>query len=103
MKQAKWLWYVLGGLGLVALGCLIGFGLRFAPIGWHVMPMMGTWDGHTVGWHRPGMFLGLRWLLMPLFWLGPIAGIVALILVLKRRNAPAAAPPATEETKPKKE
>ncbi len=99
MKMSKWIGYVLGGIGLVALGCLIGFGLRSAPIGWHVMPMMGTWAGHMDGWRTPGMFFGLRWLIMPLFWLGPIAGIVALILVLTRRNAPPATPPVVEASK----
>lgn len=104
MKTSKWIWFVLGGIGLVALGCLIGFGLRTADIGWRAMPMMGSWSGHMVGWRTPGMFFGLRWLFMLLFWLGPIAGIVALILVLTRRNAPpATAPtvdaPKTEETK----
>lgn len=104
MKASKWLWYVLGGLGLVALGCLIGFGLRSTSIGWGIMPMMGTWNGHMVGWRTPGLFLGLRWLIIPIFWLGPIAGIVALILVLTRRNTSTTTPPVveapkTEETK----
>lgn len=99
MKSSKWIWYVLGGIGLVALGCLIGVGLRSANVGWRVMPMMGTWPGHMVGWRTPGMFFGLRWLLMLLFMVGPIAGIIALILVLVRRNASPATPSAVEAPK----
>lgn len=97
--KTKWFWFVLGGIALVALGFVIGFSLRGAPLGWRVMPMMGTWPGHTAGWRTPGMFFGLRWLFMLFFGLGPIAGIVALILVLTRRNAPPATPPVVDAPK----
>lgn len=99
MKSLKWLWIVLGGIALVALGFLIGFGLQGAPIGWRAMPMMGAWNGRFIGMHAPGMFFGLRWLMMLIFWLGPLAGIVALILVLTRRSAPPATPPVVEAPK----
>lgn len=101
MKTSKWIWYVLGGIGLLALGFVIGFSARSGDFGWRVMPMMGAWGGHMSGWRTPGMFFGLRWLIMLLFWFGPIAGVIALILILVRRNTPPATPPAAEAPKNK--
>ena len=94
MKISRILLFVFGGLGLLIIGCLIGISLPIGSWGWQAMPMMG-WDSHMVGGFAPRLFLGLRWLIMPLFWLGPIAGIVALIVVLTRRNTPPPPPPPT--------
>lgn len=93
MKNLKWLWFILGAIVLVALGFAIGFSLHFAPIGLRVMPMMGA-NGRFIGMRAPGLFFGLRSLFMLIFWLGPVAGIIALIVVLTRRNVPPSTPPA---------
>jgi hypothetical protein len=92
MKKATILWLILGGIALVAVGLLIGLFLPTPALGWHSMSMMRPFDGHFFGGYMPMTGFGLRWLILPLFCIGPIAGILALILVLARPHT--AAPPA---------
>ncbi|MBN1311456.1 MAG: hypothetical protein JXB30_08555 [Anaerolineae bacterium] len=112
MKKTTMLWLVLCSIALVALGFLIGISLPIGSLGWRATPMMadwdghmmGSWDGHMMDWHTPRSFFGLGWLLTPLFWLGPLAGIVALFVVLARRNTPLPTPmPAPAQPEPKAE
>ena len=92
MKKSNILWIVLGGIVLVVLGFLAGFALNggFAG-GLHPITMMRSYPYHTRGFVGgfgfPWLPMGLGGLLMLVFWLGPIAGIVALIIVLARRPA----------------
>ncbi len=91
MKKSNVVWFILGGLTLVALGFAVGYfthgGLRPAL----VRPMMA--GGLYMGGF-PFLFMGIRWLFGLVFWLGPLAGIVALIIVLTRRSPAAPAQPA---------
>jgi hypothetical protein len=95
----KTIWLVLGGIGLVLIGIVLGLLLSGGILALRVPrgdvfvqpfaygPMMRGWNNHMMGlWGWPRPFLGLRWLVMALFWLGPIAGIVALIIVLAGRK-----------------
>lgn len=109
----KTIWLVLGGIGLVLVGIGLGFllgggmlALR-APMGdafiqpFAYSPMMRGWNSHMMGlWGWPRPFLGLRWLVMALFWLGPIAGLVALIIVLAGRKPSAANQPNSAHPSP---
>lgn len=99
MKRTSIIWYILGGLVLIALGFVAGYALnggftRVAAVGaGTMMPYARGFRGAVA----PGMFMGglrfgLGWLMMLIFWLGPVAGIVALIIVLARRPAAPAAP-----------
>jgi hypothetical protein len=96
----KTIWLALGGIGLVVAGIMIGFllsggmlALRPPRVAEFIQPfayspMMGR---HMMSfWGRPYLFWGLGWLVMALFWLGPIAGIAALIIVLAGRKKPSA-------------
>ena len=104
MKRTSIIWYVLGGLVLIALGFVVGYALnggflRGAAVAGTMMPYARGFRGAAM----PGMFMGglgfgLGWLMMLIFWLGPIAGILALIIVLARR--PAAPPPAVPPAAP---
>jgi hypothetical protein len=95
MSRRSKLWLALGGIGLVLLGVVLGFFL--GRIGWFAhWPMMSAWggypglparplEGHMMG--VPGVF-GLGWLFMALYWFAPVVVIVALIVVLIRREKP---------------
>ena len=102
----KALWFILGGIGLVIVGIVIGFLLGGGMLAWRFPradvlpqpsaygPMMRHWDNHMMGfWGWPSPFSSLRWLIMALLWLGPIASIVALIIVLAGRKPSAAHQP----------
>jgi hypothetical protein len=91
MKRTSVLWYVLGAVVLILLGFAAGYLLNGGLIG------RGGFAMHTVGrgMFMPRVFFGGLFLLGALIrWIGPLAGILALILVLTRRPAPVAAAPA---------
>src|SRR5262245_44441055 len=97
MKISKVVWVILGGLVLVGLGFAVGYFVPFkAAVGPHPLMHLRGFDG---GFGFPFMMMGLRGLFGLFLCLGPLAGIVALILVLTRR--PAASPaPAASSTPP---
>lgn len=93
MSRRSKLWLVLGGIGLVLLGVVLGFFLGRSVWFAH-WPMMSAWESHPglparpLGGHMmgvPGIY-GLWWLFMGLYWFAPVAVIVALIVVLIRRE-----------------
>lgn len=100
MNRTRWIWIALGGIALLAIGLLIGLTLTAGGAhiaGWGYPTMMGGWPGaHMGSWGMMhsgfgwGIFPFFGWLMMLLFLLGPIAGIAALIIVLRR---PAQSPP----------
>ena len=92
MKISKVVWYVLGGVVLVGLGFSLGFFVPFrGAAGLHPMMVAGGFRGGF-----PLMMMGARGLFGLIQCIGPLAGIVALILVLTRRTpaspTPVAAP-----------
>lgn len=106
METKKTFWFILGGIGLVVIGLLVGFALggRWGAIRTSGTvdhgPMMWDWDdrwgGHMMRpssgsmvshWGTAGVFPGAVWPLMILFLLGPLPGIVALIILLARHPA----------------
>jgi hypothetical protein len=99
MKRTNIIWYILGGLVLIALGFVAGYALnggftRAAVGAGTMMPYARGLRGAAVpGMLMGGLRFGLGWLMMLIFWLGPVAGIVALIIVLARRPAAPVAPP----------
>jgi hypothetical protein len=114
MKKSNVIWFILGGLALIALGFVGGYALNGGfmrpaalangAVPYGAMPYMRGFGGRMMGLPFFGFGLGL--LFMTIQGLGPIAGIVALIIVLTRRPAapPApivAAPPAPAAEKPK--
>ncbi len=98
MKRTSIIWYILGGLALIALGFLAGYALNGGFT--RVAAAPGTMMPYARGFRTtvmPGLFLGglrfgLGWLMMLIFWLGPVAGILALIIVLARRPAAPSVP-----------
>jgi hypothetical protein len=105
VKKSNIIWFILGGLALIVLGFVVGYMLhggftaatvagRFAPYG--AMPHMSGFvaRGAVGGFPFLGFGLGLALLGGLIRWLGPIAGIVALVIVLTRKPAAAPAPPA---------
>ncbi len=91
--RSKTIWYVLGAIGLVIVGFLVG---SLLGSGWLLhtpdtvrwgdgcfIPATRPWGGHMTSMGG-GLFWG--WPLLILFSLGPIAGIVALIIVLVNRK-----------------
>lgn len=101
--NSKIIWFILGGVGLVAVGFLIGISLstgewaacnpRLVSYGSLRQPweghMMQPWGNPTMNnWRLLGPFLGWGWPWMVLLWLGPLLGIAALIIALTRRQAP---------------
>ena len=88
MKISKVVWYVLGGVALVGLGFAVGYFVPFRGAGgFHPMMAAGGFRGGF-----PLMMMGARGLFGVLQCIGPVAGIVALIVVLTRRPAAPAAP-----------
>lgn len=107
MKRTSVIWYILGAVVLIALGFVAGYALNggFTRLGVGpaagMMAARGFRGGFMPGMMAGGLRFGLGGLLMLFFWLGPLCGIAALLIVLTRRQpaAPAqvtavAAPPA---------
>lgn len=118
MKQTSVIWYILGAVVLIGLGFVVGYILNggfmgaMALRGATVMPY-GARGMMASGPFFFGPRFGLGALILAWLCLGPLAGFVALFLVLTRRPAQLAAPaavpvvavepPAPAEPKPQPE
>jgi hypothetical protein len=98
MKKSTIVWAVLAGLALVALGFAAGFLINRGGMG--VVGAVGPRRIMAFGGFP--IMAGLGFLARLVFCLGPLAGIIALIIVLTRRDpaspAPAQAVPVTGGT-----
>jgi hypothetical protein len=123
MKRSTVIWYIIGAIVLIGLGFLAGYALSggFSPAAvqangvrpFGMMPYLqqgpqarGMMPGFATrrflpGFPLMGLGMGFGLLLAVIYGLGPIAGIVALILVLTRRPAGPPAPPPPVEPAPK--
>lgn len=95
MKRTSVIWYILGALVLIGLGFVVGYVLNGGFM--RAAALRGAAIGPMGRGMMPGGFFfaprfGLGALILAYLCLGPLAGFVALFLVLTRRPAAVVAP-----------
>ena len=93
MKRTSFIWYILGAVVLIALGFAVGYFLNGGMGRGLAMHSAAPFAQAGRGFLMPRLLFGALFGLGALIrWVGPLAGILALIIVLTRSPVVVAAP-----------